>query len=65
MKNKEKWYCWRCGKPIGKKFFLWSMSDRTDRVFITHKGMCENGMNYGDIYILDVKATARAKKSSK
>jgi hypothetical protein len=32
--KKHKWYCWHCGKPIGKNFVLWSLSDRTDRIFI-------------------------------
>lgn len=32
--KKIKWYCYLCGKEVGNEFYLWSMSDRTDRVFL-------------------------------
>lgn len=37
MKRECKWYCYICGKPVEPIFFiLWSLNERTDRVFLTH-----------------------------
>jgi len=32
--NNKNWYCYLCGLKVGKNYFLFSMNDRTDRVFI-------------------------------
>ena len=40
--SKEKWYCYICGKPIEKIFFLTSLNDRTDRVFLKCSESCKD-----------------------
>ena len=32
--NKKNWYCYFCGLKIKEKYFLFSMNDTTDRVFL-------------------------------
>lgn len=36
MKEKECWYCYVCGKPIGDNFTLLNLAGSTDRVFLAH-----------------------------
>lgn len=50
-KEKRDWYCWHCGKPVPQNggFVLWSLSDRTDRVFIIcFEKKCVNAVRSGE-----------------
>lgn len=38
--EKNKWYCYVCGKRIDTVFQLWSMQSSTDRVFIACGKKC-------------------------
>lgn len=48
------WYCYMCGKKVGEEFYLWSMNDSTDRVFLGCSSGC---MKLADdpMYIIKVK----------
>ncbi len=37
MSRKRDWYCYICGKPLEEDFVLWSLVERTDRVFLCCK----------------------------
>lgn len=41
MARKMKWHCYVCGKPIAEAFVLWSLSEKTDRVFLAHEKCIE------------------------
>ena len=46
------WYCYVCGKVLGKIFSLASMSNSTDRVFLAHT---KCSVQIGDSFIMDVE----------
>jgi hypothetical protein len=47
--------CYVCGKPVGKSFRLFSLSDSGDRAFLCHSGSCEEQLDSRDLHILKVK----------
>jgi hypothetical protein len=48
---KNKWYCYICGKHLGKAYYLVSANESTDRVFLVCFGnKCEYQIEEG--YIL-------------
>jgi len=57
----QKWYCYICGKKIGKRFCLWSMGEREDRVFLVHaEEKCRIQVTTGnEIYIFEVGEVRR------
>ena len=47
------WYCYVCGKAIGKVFALMSMAERTDRVFLVCSPACTARVE--DVIVLPVE----------
>ncbi len=52
---KREWYCYVCGNKVDNEFLLWSMRDRTDRIFICClKNLCRKRIE-GETLIIKVK----------
>ena len=46
---KREWYCWNCGDKLGDEFYLWSLNDRIDRVFmVCSKDFCFRVVKHSD-----------------
>lgn len=52
---KKKWYCYICGKKLLKSYFLISMTESTDRVFLCcEKEECIDQINLEENIIIKV-----------
>ena len=61
MNRKIKWYCYVCGKKVSKEFFLFSLNDSVDRVFLCCSGKyCKNRLGK-DALIIKVKRIIKFK----
>lgn len=56
MRNDMKWYCYVCGKPVHGNFYLWSLNDSTDRIFICCLNKtCMAQIDDKDLYCVKVR----------
>lgn len=53
--ERDKWYCYVCGKLIERKFILWSLNKDTDRVFLVHGGICYQQVDHKGEFIRLIK----------
>ena len=51
MKN---WYCYVCGKKVSKTYYLYSMNDSTDRVFLICEKKCAELAYTKDISLVKI-----------
>lgn len=51
MKN---WYCYVCGKKLSKNYYLCSMNNSTDRVFLVCKNKCIEQVDAKDMVIVKI-----------
>ena len=54
MKN---WYCYVCGKKLLKSYYLCSMRNSTDRVFLVCKNKCVEQVDAKDMTIVEIRET--------
>ena len=61
IQQKNKWYCYLCGKILKNNYYLWSMRKETDRVFLC----CYNCVNQipNECIIIKVKEFPKEKKN--
>lgn len=56
----ENWYCYVCGKPIRNDFFLFSLNDRTDRVFLCCSVSCKEEIDDEGLFSVNVVRRAKS-----
>ena len=55
---KKEWYCYICGKKLLKSYFLCSMANSTDRVFLICKNKyCIEQIDEKETIIIEVRET--------
>lgn len=61
--KRKKWYCYVCGNKLQKSYYLCSMNDSTDRVFLLCKNkLCIDRVNSQDILMIEVIEIKRRTK---
>jgi len=52
LEKQHHWYCYLCGKEVENDFLVWSLNDRTDRVFLLcSRDNCANQLGEDTIVI--------------
>ena len=52
QKKYQEWYCYVCGELLGNIFYLYSMQQRTDRVFLfCTEQSCKRQAEREDVFI--------------